>query len=393
MDELILDGLVMGLNFVRIGVVGLGNMGTMHAKDLYEGKVQGAKLTAVMDMREERLNLAQHEFGDSVLRFQDEDSFYASGAMDAVIIATPHYDHPRAAMKASGSGLHVLIEKPAGVYTKHVREMNEAARQSGKVFAIMYNQRTNPLYLKVRDLVQSGELGDIRRMNWIITNWYRPQGYYDSGAWRATWAGEGGGVLINQCPHQLDLWQWMTGMMPQRIRAFCHFGKHRNIEVEDEVTAYAEYENGATAVFVTTTAEAAGANRFELVGTRGRIVVEDAKLTFWRLRISEPEFNQQFKGSFGEPEHWKCDIPIKGKETGHRGIMQNFVDAILRDAPLIAKGEEGIHGLTLSNAMYLSTWQDDWVNLPLDEELFHELLQQKIKESSSTKTLLTEVGK
>jgi predicted dehydrogenase len=309
----------------------------------------------------------------------------SSGTVDAVIVATPHYDHPEQAIQAFRHGLHVMIEKPAGVYTKQVREMNEAAEASGKVFSIMYNQRTNPLYIKLRDLIASGELGEVRRTNWIITNWYRSQSYYDSGGWRATWAGEGGGVLINQDPHQLDLWQWTIGMMPVRMRAFCSFGKYRNIEVEDDVTAYVEYENGATGVFVTTTGEAPGTNRFEVSGDRGKIVIEDGQLIFWRLRESEPEFNRRFTGGFGQPECWKCDVPITGIETGHPGLIRNWVDAIRTGAPLIAPGQDGIHGLTLSNAMLLSTWTDNWVNLPIDEELFYEHLQERIANSTTKK--------
>ena len=191
--------------------------------------------------------------------------------------------------------------------------MNEAAEKSGKVFSMMFNQRTNPLYQKVRELILSGELGEIKRTNWIITNWYRSQSYYDSGGWRATWAGEGGGVMINQSPHQLDLWQWTTGLMPRRVRAFSGFGKYHDIEVEDDVTAYVEYENGATGLFVTSTGEAPGTNRFEVAGDRGKIVVEDGKLTFWRLRQSEREFNREYQGGFGEPECWKIDIPVYGR--------------------------------------------------------------------------------
>ncbi|THG90265.1 hypothetical protein AJ85_11710 [Alkalihalobacillus alcalophilus ATCC 27647 = CGMCC 1.3604] len=269
---------------IRVGVIGVGSMGTSHVNYLVEGEIEGAILTALLEQRLEKKEELERCY-PGVQIFQDEDLFFQQAEVDAILIATPHYDHPRLAIKAFEHQMHVLTEKPAGVYTKQVRGMNEAAEKSGKVFSIMYNQRTNPLYQKVRDLIQTKELGEIRRINWIMTSWYRSQSYYDSGEWRATWAGEGGGVLINQCPHQLDLWQWMTGMMPAKIRSFCSFGKYRDIEVEDEVTAYAEYENGATAVFITTTAEAAGTNRLEIVGEQGKIVVEHGTLTFWRLRI------------------------------------------------------------------------------------------------------------
>ena len=285
------------------------------ARQIYfRGRNSNAELTAVCDTNPKRLEWAKKNLGEGVLLFEKAEALFESGSVDGVIIATPHYYHPPLAIEAFKSGLHVLIEKPAGVYTKQVREMNEAAEKSGKVFGIMYNQRTSPLYQKLRDLVKSGEVGEIKRINWIITDWYRSQSYYDSGGWRATWAGEGGGVLINQCPHNLDLWQWICGM-PVRIRAFCSYGKYHDIEVEDDVTAYMEYENGATGVFVTTTGDAPGTNRLEITGDRGKVVVEDGKLTFWRLRVSERQFNREYKGGSGSPECWKCEIPIWARNS------------------------------------------------------------------------------
>ncbi|WP_221566814.1 Gfo/Idh/MocA family protein [Alkalihalobacillus sp. TS-13] len=366
---------------VRVGIIGVGNMGTAHSAMILNNQIKGAELTAVCDVREERQKWARENLGDDVEVYRTPDELITSGRVDGVIIATPHYQHSEIAMKAFEHDLHVLCEKPAGVYTKQVRAMNEAAAQADKVFAIMYNQRTNPVFQKVRDLVVSGELGEIRRTIWVI-DWYRSQSYYDSGSWRATWAGEGGGVLINQCPHQLDLWQWTINMIPKRVRAFCNFGKYRDVEVEDDVTAYVEYENGASGLFVTSTGMAPETNRFEIYGDRGKLIVEDNKITFWRNRIPETQFNQEWKGGFGLPENWKCEIPVHGIETGHGGIMRNWVDAILHDRRLIAPGEEGIKGLTLSNAMHLSTWTDAWVELPIDEDQFFEKLQDRIDQST-----------
>lgn len=370
---------------VRLGIIGVGNMGKGHIKYLIKGEVSGVTLAAVCDAIPENLKWAEQELGEAVLRYTDPYEMMDSKEIDAVLIATPHYSHPELSIACLERGLHVLCEKPAGVYTKQVREMNEAWEKSNVVFSMMYNQRTNPLYRKLKDIIDSGELGEIKRTNWIITNWYRSQSYYDSGSWRATWAGEGGGVLLNQDPHQLDLWQWTIGMMPTRVRAFCYFGKHRNIEVEDDVTAFVEYENGATGVFVTTTGEAPGTNRFEISGDRGKIVIENNQLTFWRLREPESEFNKRFTGSFGSPECWKCEVPVEGVNPDHKGITQNFVNAILHGEALIAPGAEGIKGLMISNAMLLSTWTDGWVDMPIDEELYYDYLQQKIAESSKKK--------
>lgn len=381
------------MSTVRYGIIGIGNMGTAHAQSLLS-EIKGAELTAVCDIRGERLKWAEEQLPENVRKYSTPKELFESRIIDVVLICTPHYDHPTLAIEAFQHGYHVLVEKPAGVYTKAVQQMNDAAARSDRKFGIMYNQRTNPLYQKLRDLIQSGELGEIRRTNWIITNWYRSQDYYNSGGWRATWAGEGGGVLLNQDPHQLDLWQWTTGMMPKRIRAFCHFGKYRNIEVEDDVTAYVEYENGATGLFITTTGEAPGTNRFEINGDNGKIVVEDGKLTFWRLRTPEPQFNAEFTGGFGSPEYWKCEIPVQdGGGEQHKGILRNFTNAILHDEALLAPGEEGIKGLTLSNAMYLSAWTDNWVELPMDSDLFYDKLMEKVKnstfqkETSESKTL------
>ncbi|KKK62887.1 hypothetical protein LCGC14_2999850, partial [marine sediment metagenome] len=194
---------------VKVGLIGFGIMGKAHADNIKT--IEGCQLVAVADGIPERLKSAKEQFGSDIAVFEDLDAMLDSGKIGAVFVAVPHYFHPEMAIKAFDKGMHVLIEKPAGVYTKHVREMNAAAEKSGKVFGIMFNQRSIPAHQKIKDLVDSGELGEIKRTNWIITNWYRPQSYYDSGGWRATWKGEGGGILLNQCPHQLDLWQWMCG--------------------------------------------------------------------------------------------------------------------------------------------------------------------------------------
>ena len=285
---------------VRVGIIGIGNIGSSHAKSLSSGEIEGMVLTAIADLNPERHDWAKEKLPGGIALFDDAEKMMASGLIDAIIIATPHYYHPPLAIKGFAHGLHVISEKPAGVYLKQVKEMNEAAKKSDRVFAIMFNQRTNCIYRKMKEIVSSGELGAIKRTNWIITNWYRSQSYYDSGNWRATWAGEGGGVLLNQCPHNLDLWQWICGM-PSMVHAFCHNGKWHDIEVEDDVTAYVEYPNGATGVFITSTADTPGTNRFEIMLDGGKLVCENDKLTLFKNKIPEREWNATFKGGFGEP--------------------------------------------------------------------------------------------
>lgn len=372
---------------VRVGIIGIGNMGSSHAKNIVAGKVPGMQLVSVCDIDPERIKWAKENLKGEIKYFDNSEEFYKnSDLIDLVVIATPHYFHSPLAIEGFKHNLNVLTEKPAGVYTKQVRLMNEAAEKSDKKFFIMYNQRTNCVYRKLRDLVKSGEVGDLKRMVWIITNWYRPQCYHNSSSWRSTWEGEGGGVLLNQDPHQLDLWQWIVGM-PKRIRAFASFGKYYDIEVEDDVTAYAEYENGMTATFITSTGEAPGTNRLEISGTKGKVVVEDDKITFYRNRVDEREFNKTNKKPFGIPEVWKCDVPTDGENLQHIGIFRNIVDVLENGAEPIAVGTEGINGLTISNAIHLSAWTDSWVELDsLDEDLYYNILSDKIKNSTFKKT-------
>lgn len=361
---------------VRLGIIGIGNMGSAHAKNLLEGKVPDLVLTAVADRREARRIWAQEHLPAEVRIYHEAADLIAADDCDAVLIAVPHYQHPELAALAFKHDRHVLCEKPAGVYTKQVREMNSAAAASGKVFAMMFNQRTNCIYRKMHELVTGGGLGAVKRVNWIVTDWYRTQSYYDSGSWRATWDGEGGGVLLNQCPHNLDLIQWICGM-PSRVRAFCHNGKWHDIEVEDDVTAYLEYPGGATGVFITTTADAPGTNRFEVTLEMGKLVCEHDKLTLYKLAENERTFCRTAKGGFDKPEYTVTEVETDGLNEQHVGVMKAFAGRILRGTPLVAGGEEGIRGLTLSNAMHLSSWLDRAVDLPFDEELFLTELNQR----------------
>lgn len=365
---------------IKLGIIGVGNMGTTHCLNIATGKLPEFVLTAVADRRESRRNWAKERLGDEVAIYEEGKDLIASGKCDAVLIAVPHYQHPELAILALEHNLHVMSEKPAGVYTKQVREMNEAAEKSDRVFGMMFNQRTNCVYRKMKEIVSQKEMGEIKRINWIVTDWYRTQAYYDSGSWRATWDGEGGGVLLNQCPHNLDLLQWVGGM-PSKIRAFCHEGKWHDIEVEDDVTAYLEYPNGATGVFVTTTADTPGTNRFEITMEMGKLVCENGKLTLYKLAQNEREFCKTAKGGFDQPEYEVIEVETDGKNEQHVGVMKAFAGAILRGEPLVAEGKEGIRGLMISNAMHLSSWLDQTIELPVDEEVFLEELNKRRKTS------------
>lgn len=383
-------------NKIKLGIIGVGNMGSSHIKNYTDSKLPEVEITCVADINPARLEYAKEQI-PSVVCFSDASSLIESGLCEAVLIATPHYSHPPIAIKALNSGLHVMSEKPAGVYTKQVRELiKEADRHPELTYAIMFNQRTNCVYRKIKELISSGKYGEMKRVSWIITDWYRTQAYYNSGGWRATWAGEGGGVMLNQCPHQLDLWQWLCGM-PCKIKAVCHEGKWHDIEVEDDVTIYAEYPNGATGTFITTTGDYPGTNRLEITLDRAKIVCEhDGEKNAFTIKMCElaENISDNLKNCTEGFANIKCewkDVETDGKNEQHVGVVNAFAAHLLRGEPLIADGREGINGLTISNAAFLSSWLDKTVEIPFDEELYYEKLQEKIKNSTYKKTVVEQV--
>lgn len=365
---------------VRLGIIGVGGMGSCHARQVLDGAVKRCELAAVCDINPRQLA----QFDDKIRKFEDSRTLIRSGAVDAVLVATPHYGHTTVGIDALQQGLHVLVEKPISVHKADCERLIAAHKGRRQVFAAMFNQRTDPHYKKVRELVVSGALGRLMRVTWIITDWFRTEFYYAMGNWRATWAGEGGGVLLNQCPHNLDLLQWICGM-PCKVRAFCSTGKRHNIEVEDEVTAYFEYANGATGTFITTTGEAPGSNRLEVAGENGKVVVEGGKVLFTRNEVSALKFCRTSKEPFAAPGVWNIEIPVHGCGGQHVEIKQNFTDAILDGAPLIAPAREGIHSVELANAMLYSSMMGQTVELPLNANAFERMLKKLIKTSRFVK--------
>ncbi len=370
---------------VRMGVIGLGNMGSHHAKYLAAGGVAGATLGAVCDTDPSRLAKAKAD----VPRFATHGEMLASGTVDAVVVAVPHYDHPPVTTAAFDAGLHVLCEKPVAVSVSAARAVNAAAAAVPHLkFGVMFNQRTNPMYQKLRELIADGELGEVTRVSWIVTDWFRTWTYYASGGWRATWAGEGGGVLINQCPHNLDLIQWVPGLMPSRVTAVASLGKTHPIEVEDEVSAILEYPSGAIGHFVTTTGEAPGTNRLEVCGDRGRLVAENGKLLFRRTRRSVRGVREASPLSFASVEVWDCEVPYGPKVVDeHLAMTQNFVDAITQGTPMLGPGIEGVRGLEIGNAMLLAGVTRTPVELPVDGERYDAFLKDLTAQHGGRKTL------
>jgi predicted dehydrogenase len=370
---------------VRIGIIGMGNMGKHHAEYLLAGKVPRCQLTTVCSTSPHKLEDYKQR---GVKVFADGEELIRSSDVDAVLIATPHYQHTSLGIACLKAGKHVMIEKPISAHKADAeRLIAERKKHPELVFAAMFQLRTENRYVEIKKVLADGHIGEIVRFSWIVTDWFRTEAYYASGGWRATWKGEGGGVLINQCLHQLDMLQWLLGV-PSSVRSFVQLGRFHNIEVEDQVTAYLEFPNRATGVFIASTGEAPGTNRFEIAGTMGKLTLENDKLTFIRNAVSMFEQNKTAKLGFQKPETTTIDIPITTQPAQHATLMENFVNAILDGAPLISPGEEGIHSIALANVMLYSGLINETVELPMDSAAYECKLQQLIADSKTEKKVV-----
>ena len=374
---------------VRIGIIGMGNMGRFHANDLLEGKVSRGVLTAVGSTSPQKLKEYEEK---GVKVFGGGEEMIASGEIDALVIATPHYQHVSLGIAALEAGLHVMVEKPIAAHKADAERLVAKAKEKADlVFGAMFQLRVEPRYEKIREIVRSGELGDLMRVIWIMTDWFRSEAYFQSGGWRATWKGEGGGVLLNQCLHQLDAMQWITGM-PSKVRSEVGIGKWHDIEVEDDVTCYMEFPDGASGMFLSSTGETPGSNRFELAGTKGRLILENDKLVFTKNAVPSDEWCKTSKIGFQQPDTTVEEIPIPPAEDPHAVLMTNFVDAILDGKELIAPGEEGLGSVELANVMLYSGLLGETVDLPMDGAAWESKLNQLIAESTHEKKVVEVSG-
>ena len=381
---------------VRLGIIGLGAEGGMYAKFLDGEMVENMRIGAICDTDEGKREAAE---GYGVPFYSDYKEMIASGDVDAVVTTVPHYLHPEMGIYALEHGMHALVEKPVGVYTKQARELIDFAVAKPELkFGVFFNQRTNPLYKDLKALLDSGELGALRHTSWIITTWWRPQPYYAQSAWRATWGGEGGGVLVNQAPHQLDLWQWLCGV-PKSCFAKISFGFRRDIAVEDEVNALVEFGNGATGTFITCTHDIAGTDRLEILCDKGKVVVDgSSKVKIWRLKQDEREMSASmgmaevgklFTGQLDTSELWAVEEKDYGSVWGaqHCEVMRNFAAAVHGEEELLAPGADGIHGVRLANAIHLSAWTGQEVPIEdFDEETYLAELNKRIEAEGKFET-------
>ncbi len=385
---------------VKLGIIVYGAEGGMYAgffKNNDERLNDNIELAAICDNDPAKKAKVAEDF-PGLPFFDNYLDLLESGVVNAIVTTVPHYDHCVMGIAALERGIHLLGEKPAGVYTKDVERLIETSKKYPETtFAIFFNQRTNPLYRKVKQLMDEKAIGDLQRATWIITTWWRPQGYYNQSAWRATWGGEGGGVLVNQAPHQLDLLQWICGK-PEKVYAKLQYGAGRNIVVENEVNALLDFGNGATGSFITCTNDIVGTDRFEIFGTKGKIIVEDSKkLIVKQLTAPEAELSENmdmqdvmrlFMGQINMEDYVKVTEEefVTPQGLQHISVLNNFADHIVNGEPLLANGEEGINGVTLANAMHLSSWLDKEVDYNVDGDLYLAELNKRIVEEGKFET-------
>ncbi len=385
---------------IKTAVIGVGNMGSKYAKLIQNNEISGMKLVAMTRVNDVYREMLKPSFDKGIPVFQSADLLFEAVeasklSLDAVVIATPHYAHRDLAVRAFKNGLHVMSDKPAGVYIRQAREMEEAAIDSGKEYGMVFNQRTNPLYKHIREIIKSGKYGNLKRVNWVVTDWYRPDKYYTSAAWRATWAKDGGGVLLNQCPHNLDLLTWMCGM-PKEIQAFCFEGHHHPIEVEDDATIFMKWQNGATGTFITSTGDAPGVNRLEISLDEAMLVCENGTLKIGELLpelgCSEAEYKKTATDLYKKIDGKWHTLTFDSANEPYKIVLQGFSDKINKTGEMVAEGYEGYNSLLLSNAAYLSSWQNRLITLPEKnsveakefEKIFEKELESKCNSSLSS---------
>jgi len=368
---------------VRIGIIGVGGMGSAHcisAKELKE-----TKLVFVCDIDEKIAKAKSKEFG--VPYFTDYKKAFKSGLCDAVVIATPHWIHPEIAIFAFKNGLHVLSEKPIAVTVADADRMIKAAKDNKKVFAVMFQKRTTSFVKKLTEIIKSAAIGEVTR-TLCIDPWYRTQSYYDSGTWRATWAGEGGGVLINQSSHTIDLFTYIAGL-PAKVEAKTRTSLHK-IEVEDEVAVSLEYKNGGWGYFYTSTCEPAGKDAslyMEIAGEKGKIVVSGTDITLYTYSVPVSKFTHQSKGMWSSLDVKEEKVKLDKDVLGHREIMRNFAMAIHKKEKLISPGQEGLNAVEFFNACILSGMKNKAVKIPVNRNEYNSLMKNLVKNSKAKKNV------
>lgn len=365
---------------IRIGIAGIGFIAEEYIKLFTQGQIQGAEIRALSSRNYSHMEEIRAKYRLDAALFTDYDAMLSSGKIDMVMICTPHYFHPGMAVKAIEQGIHTMIEKPVGVYPEELDELAKCVKSHPETLSgVLYCRRTNPVFAKIKQLLADGTLGKLKRVTWIVTDMYRTQAYFDIAGWRGTYSGEGGGLLMNQVSHHIDLLVWLCGL-PEAMQANCYTARERNIEVENEVSITMEYPGNAVGQFIASTRECPGSNRLELSGSRGQIILDNEKdLTLRILETDETQFNATTNIPF-------AFIPYK-EEVFHFDMMynpvlqakivNNFIASLTDGTPVTCPVEEAVRSQQFIQGAYLSSWQDKKLTLPVDGSAFTAELKKR----------------
>jgi predicted dehydrogenase len=355
---------------LRIGLVGLGTMGRGHLSK--ETALPEVQIVGVADVDPAAVQSASQTYG--LPGYSSYQELIENGNCEAILIATPHPFHAPIAQYAARHGLHILSEKPIAVTVAEADAMLDAAKKAGVLLGVMFQTRTEPWFKATHDLLASGVIGPIYRSVIVASHWYRTQAYYDSGSWRGTWTGEGGGVLMNQSPHSLDMFIWLGGK-PTRVLARTSTRFHR-IEVEDTAEALIDYGGDHTGYLYTSTAEWPGDDRYEFSGERGKLVVNGRSVRLYRA-TERVQDTIDHLAVWGKPTGAWEEIPVEGEPPGHAAVVVQFARAVRLGEPLVATGEDGVNSLELGNAIMLSGDLNQAVDLPLNRNAYDRFLERK----------------
>lgn len=368
---------------IRMAVIGIGIMGKKYAKMIREGMISGMRLGAVCCRSQENIQWAKAQLGEEIPVFENtKQLFESSDLFDACLIVTPHKLHPEMIMQALDAGKHVFCDKPIGISMKQCQGIREKLDQSGLVFAMMFHQRMYPKYERIHTLLENGTLGQIRRIMVENSRYYRTWYYHKSGSWRSSWKGEGGGALLNQGQHLLDIWQWLFGM-PDSLYAMIPYGKYNDFSVDDEATILMKYPDKKTAVLILTTGEGTWTERMEIAGSKGTLILEDNHLT---LHLYDQDLDDYKKtAACSSREEFKEKVleeVFPEDQEPYEEMLTDFAQAVLKKRPVRVNGLEGLNSLELTNAAYLSAWTGETVALPLDAERYERELEKRITDET-----------
>jgi predicted dehydrogenase len=352
-----------------MGIIGLGAMGKSHAE--IAATTEEMCLKAVCDSDPSVAKSIAEKTGARA--FRNAADLIGSCMVDAVIVAVPHPFHARLAISALEAGLGVLCEKPMAVTVMEADRMLEAAQRTKAPLSIMFQHRSNGIFQTAKRIIDEGRLGTLYR-TCLISTCFRSQAYYDSASWRATWAGEGGGVTINQAPHDLDMFTWLGGL-PGLVRARSATRRH-DIECEDEVSAILEYPSGAEGYLHFSTNEVPGQNLMEFRGETGRLIIEGGKIRLETSRQGIQEFNDQTRDMWGCPAFAPEDVDPDPTPSSHARIITNFVRHMLKGEPLLMPPEEGLRSMEMINALILGGRTGEPVSIPVDRTRYERFMEE-----------------